>query len=289
MSKEPRTTIRKSITIGPVVVDGFLIGETGEFRQGMRSTGRAIGVNHQRVSLIVSTLPTAGANALQGNESHGFPQAKPATRTNVPVLRLPGRPESLLNLWTVQKVWAHEARYGGGPSQDMAWELINILAGVSLERSYQEAFGVADSRNQSDRLLDFFINWNIGPYAVLFDTSYQIQFKRVTGHEVNSKSQHVAAIHANFLYNRLPAEVYECVLTLNPVTETGRRAHKHHQFFTDDAKLAAVRPIIVALKACMMQATGPRQVNELMDRLYPTQRGSRVKTSAARHNQLNLV
>lgn len=307
------TFVRKTIQIGPVAVDGFML-PNGEFRQGLGSTGRAIGQNHQRVSRVVSRIldgqGAPGVKALQGNESHagrGQRTAGTAAGSNAlqrkgsasvealktagsePIIKIVGRPESLLSLSFAQKVWSYEARHGDGASQDMAWQLIDTLAGVSLERSYQEAFGVEDSRSQKDRLLDFFIDWNIGPYRVLFDREFQIQFKRVTGHDINSKSQHVKFIIANFLYNRLPADVYEAIQELNPVGENGTRKYKHHQLLSDNAKRDVVVPIISSLKAFMVQAPSGdvRFVNEAMDKLHPTQRGRRQKTSAARYNQMS--
>jgi hypothetical protein len=280
------TFVRKTIRLGPVEVDGFML-PNGEFRQGLGSTGRVIGITHQRVSRLVSSLLAAGSKALQGNESQAFPQAKPAGSLD-PVIKVVGRSESLLSLQFAQKVWSYEARHGDGASQEMAWQIIDTLAGVSLERSYQEAFGVQDSRSQADRLMDFFIDWNIGKYRVLFDREFQIQFKRVTNHDINSKSQHVKFIIANFLYNRLPAEVYEAIMDLNPVEENGYRKLKHHQLLTDNAKLEVVLPIISSLKAFMVQAPSGdvRFVNEAMDKLHPTQRGPRRKTSHARYNQM---
>lgn len=317
------TFVRKTIQLGPVQLDGFMLPD-GHFRQGLGCTGRAIGRGHQRVSRIVSALLAGGANPLSRNESRGFllpaaagvdplrcsesqrfPQATAAGSLD-PMITVMGRPEKLLTLELAQKVWSYEARYAvrdaentpnadpqlilqAAASQEMAWQLIDMLAGVSLERSYQEAFGVQDSRNQEDRLLDFFIDWNIGPYRVLFDREFQIQFKRVTGYDINSPNKCVKFIIANFFYNRLPAQVYEALMDLNPEGESGYRKHKHHQLLTDKAKLEVALPIISSLKAFMVQAPSGdvRFVNEAMDKLHPTQRGQRKKTSQARHAQMS--
>jgi len=290
------TFVRKEVPLGPIVLDGFMLPD-GFFRQGLRCTGRAVGENHQRISRIVSEMLLARAKALQGNESHALDTQKAATsdslqpgRSSVsaePLIKVVGRSESLLSLDFVQQVWIHVARYGSGESQEKAWELIDALAGVSLERSYQESFGVQDSRNQQDRLLDWFINWNIGPRRVLFDTQFQIQFKRVTGHDINSKSGHVRFIISNFLYNRLPAHVYESIMTLNPADEKGHRKLKHHQLISDQAKLEVILPMISSLKAFLTQAPDGDClfVNRAMDLLHPTQRGQRKRVSNQRFIQ----
>lgn len=287
------TFVRKSIQIGPVTVDGFMM-PNGEFRQGLRSTGRAIGRNHQFVSRLVSNQLAAGSDPLQRSQSQGVLAPKTAGIENFldqPVIKVAGRPESLLSLPMAQSVWAHEARYGEGASQDMAWQLINTLAGVSLERSYQEAFGIQDSRNQQDRLLDYFLDLEIGPYRKLFDRHFQIHFKRVSGHDINSTSSHVKYIIANLLWNRLPSDVYETIMDLNPEDEDGKRKYKHHQLLSDNAKMEVVIPIVTACKALLMQAQpgDMKFVNYELDRLYPVQRGRRKRVSEKNYQQMRWV
>ena len=284
------TFVRKTISIGPYEIDGFMM-PNGEFRQGLSSTGRAIGRNHQRVSKIVDNLLGAGANPLQRNESHAISTQKGAGNEKhgqQPVLRLTGRPERLLSLPFAQAVWSYEARYGDGDSQQAAWEILESLASVSLERSFQEAFNVADSRLQDERLIDYFVNLDIGTYRKLFPRQFQIQFKRVSGYDINSPSQCVKPMIANLIYDRLPAEVYEFLQEYNPADENGRRPHKHHQLLTDDARNEVVRPMIMACTAIMLKETSLRQVNYQMDQIYPPQRGKRVRIGEKHYQQLHL-
>jgi hypothetical protein len=274
------TFVRKSIRIGPYEIDGFMM-PNGEFRQGLSSTGRAIGRNHQRVSKIVDNLLGAGSNPLQGNESHAILAKKGAGSQKYglqPILRLTGRPERLLSLDLAQEVWGYEARYGEGESQDRAWQILTALTSVSLERSFQEAFNVSDSRTQDQRLIDYFIDLNIGPYRKLFDEQFQIEFKRVSFHDINSPSRHVGRIITELLYNRLPAEVTECIHDINPANEDGRRQLKFHQLFSQDAKAEVIKPIVATAKAFLMQAPagGMREVYHNLDSVYPPQRGSRI-------------
>ena len=46
--------------IGPYEIDGFMM-PNGEFRQGLSSTARAVGSNHQRVSRVMNNLLAAGS------------------------------------------------------------------------------------------------------------------------------------------------------------------------------------------------------------------------------------
>ena len=284
------TFVRKTINIGPYEIDGFMM-PNGEFRQGLRSTARAVGSNHQRVSRVIDNLLAAGAHPLQRNESHAITCPKTASNSNYgeqPVLRLTGRPERLLSLALAQAVWRHEARYGEGESQEAAWEILDALVQVSLERSFQEAFNVTDSRLQDERLIDYFVNLDIGTYRKLFPRQFQIQFKRVSGYDINSPSQCVKPMIANLIYDRLPAEVYEFLQEYNPADENGRRPHKHHQLLTDDARNEVVRPMIMACTAIMLKETSLRQVNYQMDKIYPPQRGKRVRIGEKHHQQLHL-
>ena len=190
---EPQTMtfVRKSIRIGAYEIDGFMM-PNGEFRQGLSSTGRAINRDHRRVSRVIDDLLAPGVEPLQRNESHAITASKAPGSIKYgdqPVLKLTGRPERLLSLSLAQSVWSHEARHGEGRSQDQAWEILNALTSVSLERSFQEAFNVSDSRTQEQRLVDYFIDLNIGPYRKLFDEQFQIEFKRVALHDINSPSR----------------------------------------------------------------------------------------------------
>lgn len=279
---EPQTMtfVRKSIRIGPYEIDGFMM-PNGEFRQGLSSTGRAIGRDHKRVSKIVDHLLGPGANPLQRNESHAILAQKGPGSIKYgaqPILKLTGRPERLLSLDLAQEVWGYEARYGEGESQDRAWQILTALTSVSLERSFQEAFNVSDSRTQDQRLIDYFIDLNIGPYRKLFDEQFQIEFKRVSFHDINSPSRHVGRIITELLYNRLPAEVTECIHDINPANEDGRRQLKFHQLFSQDAKAEVIKPIVATAKAFLMQAPagGMREVYHNLDSVYPPQRGSRI-------------
>tara|TARA_B100001094_G_scaffold266515_1_gene269432 strand:- start:405 stop:1325 length:921 start_codon:yes stop_codon:yes gene_type:complete len=279
---EPQTMtfVRKSIRIGLYEIDGFMM-PNGEFRQGLSSTGRAIGRDHKRVSKIVDHLLGPGANPLRRNESHAIlAQKDPGSEKNglQPILKLTGRPERLLSLELAQEVWAYEARYGEGDSQDCAWQILTALTSVSLERSFQEAFNVSDSRTQDQRLVDYFIDLNIGPYRRLFDEQFQIEFKRVALHDINSPSRHVGKIITELLYNRLPAEVTECIHDINPANEDGRRQVKFHQLLSQDAKAEVVKPIVATAKAFLMQAPagGMREVYHNLDSVYPPQRGLRI-------------
>lgn len=279
---EPQTMtfVRKSIRIGPYEIDGFMM-PNGEFRQGLSSTGRAIGRDHKRVSKIVDHLLGPGVNPLRRNESHAIlAQKGPGSEKYglQPILRLTGRPERLLSLDLAQEVWGYEARYGEGESQDRAWQILTALTSVSLERSFQEAFNVSDSRTQDQRLLDYFIDLEVGPYRKLFDRQFQIEFKRVTGHDINGKSRHVSKIIAELLYNRLPAEVYDFLQEVNPANEDGRRGLKHHQLLSQDAKHEVVNPLVATCKAFLMQASSgaTREVYHNLDAIYPPQRGTRA-------------
>jgi hypothetical protein len=289
---EPRTMtfVRKTIKIGPYEIDGFMM-PNGEFRQGLSSTARAVGSNHQRVSRVIDNLLAAGANPLQRNESHAITGSKTADITKYgsqPVLKLTGRPERLLSLPLAQAAWSYEARYGDGESQEAAWEILEALASVSLERSFQEAFNVEDSRSQDERLIDYFVRLEIGKYRKLFPRQFQIEFKRVSKLDINSPSQAVKPMIANLIYDRLPADVYEVLQERNPADENGRRAHKHHQLLTEDALNEVVKPMVSACTAIMLSETSLKQVNHKMDRIYPPQRGRRVKIGEKHHQQLNL-
>ena len=72
-----------------------------------------------------------------------------------------------INLSMVVEFWKQTA-IGGGKYSKMALELLGLSAVHSLERVYQEAFGVNDARSTSDRLVEWAIRLDAGKHFPLF-------------------------------------------------------------------------------------------------------------------------
>ena len=143
----------------------------------------------------------------------------------------------------VVEFWKQTA-IGGGKYSKMALELLGLSAVHSLERVYQEAFGVNDARSTSDRLVEWAIRLDAGKHFPLFGGQFHKHFARVTGVAIGHR--YAAACMADLVYHRLPEPIYEALKDLNPETENGFRQYTHSQLMTDDMH-QQMREIVAAV------------------------------------------
>ena len=200
--------------------------ENGEFRQSISSTERALGfAKNSRIitrlltskdgtelnqSLAANPLPLKGSDDAEAQNSH------PETSVLLPV-RCPGVMHHTsiaytINLPMVVEVWKHVALSGSKHSRT-ALELLGLSAVHSLERTYQEAFGVNDSRSTNDRLLDWAIRLGTGKHFPMFGGQFHKHFARVTG--VTFGHPYAALCLGELVYQRLPKPVYEALKDIN--------------------------------------------------------------------------
>ena len=233
---KPVIAYPKTIQFGPVEIDGYML-ENGEFRQSIKSTGRVMGMlsNAQIQDTAARIASTAGQN---NSDSNGFAIQKLENTADpiiVPV-RCPGVQgygslAYTVNLPMVVEIWKHVALSNSKYSRT-AMELLGLSAVHSLERVYQEAFGVEDSRKTTDRLLDWAIRMEAGKHFPLFGGQFHKNFQRVTG--VAFGHRYASVCLADLIYHRLPESVYETLKDINPTDESGWRQFTHSQLMTDD-------------------------------------------------------
>ena len=233
---KPVIAYPKTIQFGPVSVDGYML-ETGEFRQSIKSTGRVMGMlsNAQIQSTTARVAETA---LLNPSDTNGFGLEKYQNTADpiiVPV-RCPGVQSHstvayTVNLPMVVEIWKQVALSNSKYSRT-ALELLGLSAVHSLERAYQEAFGVEDTRKTTDRLLDWAIRMDAGKHFPLFGGQFHKHFQRVTG--VGFGKRYASVCLAELVYHRLPESIYETLKDLNPADERGWRQFSHSQLMTDE-------------------------------------------------------
>ena len=192
--------------------------ENGEFRQSIRSTGRVMGMlsNEQIQSTTVRAALTAGQD-LSGDNGFGSLAASDAATAVIVPVRASGRSMAYtINLPMVVEIWKQVALSNSKYSRT-ALELLGLSAVYSLERVYQEAFGVEDNRKTEDRLLDWAIRMDAGKHFPLFGGQFNKHFQRVTG--VSFGKRYAAVCLAELVYHRLPETIYETLKDLNPADE----------------------------------------------------------------------
>jgi len=282
---KPVIAYPKTIQFGPIELQGYML-ENGEFRQSITSTEKALGAENSRMISRMfaprykSSVPLLGQtpNQLQQNESQGLKGEN--TQTQNPVIlpvNCPGVQGHAVTAYTINlpmvvEAWKHvamsESKYARA-----ALELLGLSAVHSLERTYQEAFGVEDARSTQDRLVDWAIRLDAGKHFPLFGNQFNHHFARVTGRCVGYDS-YAAVCLADLVYHRLPEPVYEKLKEINKVNpNTGRREHTYAQLMTEDM-LAQMREVVAAvtnqLANTASKVDDPKDYPRLLKRLDKT-------------------
>jgi hypothetical protein len=282
--QKPVIAYPKTIQFGPVVLEGYML-ENGEFRQSIGSTERALGADGSKLfqRLLVprskSSVPVLTGqtpNPLQRNGS-GLENAENG-QTPLPII-VPVRCAGVaglsgvihtINLPMVVEGWKHIAMSDSKYSRT-ALELLGLAAVHSLERVYQEAFGIQDNRTTQDRLLDWAIRLDVGKHYPLFGGDFHRHFARVTGVTLGHRYAQVCL--AELVYHRLPEPIYETLKDLNPIDEKGWRQFSHSQLMTDNMR-QQMREIIAAVTSQLAntasKANDPKAYKRCLHRLDKT-------------------
>lgn len=274
---KPVIAYPKTIQFGPVELEGYML-ENGEFRQSIKSTGRVMGMlsNSQIQSTTVRATKTALLNPSDTNEF----EPKKGQNTAVPIIvpvkctgvQNQGNIAYTVNLPMVVEIWKQVALSDSKYSKP-ALELLGLSAVHSLERTYQEAFGVEDTRSTQTRLIDWAIRLDAGKHFPLFGNQFNHHFARVTGRCVGYDS-YAAVCLADLVYHRLPEPVYEKLKEINKVNpSTGRREHTYAQLMTEDM-LTQMREVVAAVTNQLANTASkiddPKDYPRLLKRLDKT-------------------
>lgn len=269
---KPVEAVRDQVQFGPVVLDGFMLMDNGEFRINLRSAADALGCHHSNVlkwvnknlltdsqqsqpktAGITTDLPSdtngsqpldpkivTSSDRLQRKESRRSQQVEVVLTqdfSETPVI-LPvksGRqiPQTL-SLATVSEFWL-SVSHSNSSYAERAKELIRICVSTTLERAFQEQYGVSDTRNTDQRLSDMWIRLNPDKHYPLFGGDFNREFARVTGVSVGHRASAVPL--CELFYWRLPLKIQQDLKDLNPVIEeTGWREFTYSQLMTDEMR-----------------------------------------------------
>ena len=296
--QKPVIAYPKTIQFGPVTLDGYML-ENGEFRQSIHSTEAALGAEgsklvHRmlvpRYPLSVPALTGQTQDSLQRKGSQGNTPRKGHTKKSsdsngseqiddpvvMPVV-CPGVPgfagvAYTINLPMVVEAWKQVA-ISDSKYAKAALELLGLSAIHSIERTYQEAFGVSDARKTNDRLLEWAIRLDAGKHFPLFGGEFHKHFARVTGVAIGHRYAQVCL--AELVYHRLPEPIYETLKDINPLDENGWRQFSHSQLMTDDMR-QRMREIVAAVTSQLAntasKAEDPKAYKKCLHRLDKTLR-----------------
>ena len=282
---KPVIAYPKTIQFGPIQFQGYML-ENGEFRQSITSTEKALGAENSRMISRMfaprskNSVPLLGQtqNQLQHNEFQALNAENAQTQTPVILpVNCPGVQGHTVTAYTINlpmvvEAWKHVAMSDSKYART-ALELLGLSAVHSLERTYQEAFGVEDVRSTQERLVDWAIRLDAGKHFPLFGNQFNQHFARVTGRCVGYDS-YAAVCLADLVYHRLPEPVYEKLKEINKVNpDTGRREHTYAQLMTEDM-LAQMREVVATvtnqLANTASRVDDPKDYPRLLKRLDKT-------------------
>lgn len=118
--------------------------------------------------------------------------------------------------------------------------LMRGLARVGIIALVDQATGFAEQQTKDElfRILEAYISAPLLPWTKKFPDEFFKQVYRLYGWQYRPGStrrpQCVGAFINKYVYDQLPPGVIDKLRELNPVTETGRRKHKHFQHLTID-------------------------------------------------------
>ncbi|HCQ58557.1 MAG TPA: hypothetical protein DIU10_11735 [Sulfitobacter sp.] len=183
-------------------------------------------------------------------------------------------------LVAVCSVWL-KARAGGAlqkqqlPKAQKAEDLTLALANTGVAALIDEATGYQDDRAK-DALAKIFAQFlakERQKWTLTFPLDFYREIYRLRGWKFEPwntrRPQVVAKWTDDFVYDRLAPGLTEELREKNPTQETGRRSHKHHQWFNPKRGHPQLKEHIAGVIALLRAAETWEEFKRKLDRVYP--------------------
>jgi hypothetical protein len=150
---------------------------------------------------------------------------------------------------------------------------IGIIALVDEATGYQEV----RARDELQRILAFYIAAELRPWTKMFPDEFFEQIYRLQEWEYRpgtaKRTPYVGKLINRYIYEQLPPGVLDELRERNPVTETGRRRHKHFQYLTADTGNQHLDRQISTVTTLMRISDDRAHFEELFERAFPPAQG----------------
>jgi hypothetical protein len=156
-----------------------------------------------------------------------------------------------------------------------AESLTLALADTGVVALIDEATGYQDERARDAlaKIFTSFLAKERQKWALTFPIDFYREIYRLRGWKFepwNTKRPSVIASWTDdFVYDRLAPGLTEELRTKNPTVESGRRSHKHHQWFNPDRGHPKLKEHIAGVIALLRAAEDWGSFKRGMDRAYP--------------------
>lgn len=146
---------------------------------------------------------------------------------------------------------------------------VGIIALVDEATGYQEV----RARDELTRILEMYVQAEFRPWLKTFPDDFFREVYRLQGWEykpgTSRRTPYVGKLVNKYVYEQLPTGVLDELRRLNPRTDKGYRARKHHQFLTDGTGNNHLDKQIVSTLTLMRAAESKQQFEDLFERVYP--------------------
>lgn len=292
----PAATHRGKLPIGDdVVLDCFVLD--GGLRVIAEKTvakqlGRGLGGKSARLARRdgLPPLPDYFAPVLEPY----VPDLLRVALTEPIVFRDRGGPRRAINatlLTDICQVWVDAWEAGALqvsqiPIAERAAMLIDAFKRVGAIALVDSATGYEDDReaHELERILAAYINDGLLPWAKRFPNAFYDEMFRLKGWERSNpasvkRPKLVGKLTSELVYERLPQGVIGELRAKNPVVSRGgSRAHKHHQFLTEEIGHPHLSNQVAAVTALMRAAPTWSAFMKMFDRAFPDPRREGVQT-----------
>ena len=148
------------------------------------------------------------------------------------------------------------------------FQIVGITALIDEATGYQE---IRD-RQALQKILDHYLLKEFAAWAKRFPDEFYQQIFRLRGWQWRGMKINRPGVVANYtndlVYARLAPGVLDELRKLNPIEE-GRRAHKHHQYFTPNVGHPALQAHLNGVMAIMRASTTWENAKRMVQRAYP--------------------
>jgi hypothetical protein len=153
--------------------------------------------------------------------------------------------------------------------------LVRSLAKVGIIALVDEATGYQEirARDELQRILEYYIQEELRPWTKMFPDDFFREIYRLQGWDYKpgsaKRTPYVGKLINKYIYEQLPPGVLDQLRELNPVTESGRRKHKHHQYLTSDTGNKHLDRQISTVTTLLRIADDKAQFEELFEKAFP--------------------
>ena len=143
------------------------------------------------------------------------------------------------------------------------------LARTGVSALVYEACGISPLiKDHLQQALSAFISVELMPYTKRFPIWFFEQYARIYGiSDIYKIPPHVGHFINRHVYEKLAPGLVKIIKTKNPLLDSGRRAHAHHQFLTPDLGCPALEKQLVKIITIMSLSKDKKEFDSLIDRL----------------------